>query len=173
MAAPRDEQLLEQIIALTRAHCLRRWGRIPLYLKFIFSDGCEQQELLPPAAVPALPPPALPAPAPPAPAGPRPWDGQPWHAPDFSVVRWPGHPEYVFGEKQATVVGVLWDARFDGSCPDVGQQTLLHAAESDGQRLRDLFRNHPAWGELVVQGARAGSFRLPELPEDIPDDAPV
>ena len=79
---------------------------------------------------------------------------------------WPGLGVYTLnGDKQREVVRVLWEAWQEGN-PEVSQQTLLQAVDSDCTRLLDLFRRHPAWGQLVVQGEAAGTYRLPDLPEE-------
>jgi len=85
------------------------------------------------------------------------------HADCSSVVH-KGMP-YTFGPKAAAAVLRLWQAHKDGA-PDVSQKVLMEAVGSDStdRRLRDLFRNgdgvHPAWGALIVPGAREGTFRL-------------
>ncbi len=60
-------------------------------------------------------------------------------------------------------VRVLWEAWENGT-PDVGQDAILEAAGSDGARLRDLFKNHPGWGTLIVAtgAANARTYRLNE-----------
>jgi hypothetical protein len=90
------------------------------------------------------------------------------HSPDFCSVHWYGQ-DYDFTPSQASVVGVLW-AAWENGTPAVHQQTLLdHAgssmADSSKPRLRDLFRNHPAWGTMIRSGVRQGTHRLVELEE--------
>jgi hypothetical protein len=79
------------------------------------------------------------------------------HSPDYCAVRWHGEA-YTFTPTQAAVVRQLWEAWADGS-PEVRQETLLEAADSTAGRLRDLFRGHPAWGNLIVPAAK-GMYRL-------------
>jgi hypothetical protein len=85
------------------------------------------------------------------------------HSPDFRSLSWFG-TEYFLTEKQAKVVKALWEAREKGS-PDVAQEFLLRACDSDGVRLVDLFRRSPAWGSLIVS-CRRGAYRLPDPPEN-------
>jgi hypothetical protein len=93
-----------------------------------------------------------PAAPPPAPPGDR------SHSPDYRSVVWDGR-NYRLTPLQAAVVKVLWEAWELGS-PDVGGATLLEAADSCADRLRDVFRRSVAWGELVVPGATKGTYRL-------------
>jgi hypothetical protein len=82
------------------------------------------------------------------------------HSPDFRSVRWFG-VNYSFTPNQAACVNVLWSARQNGAS-DVGGETLLQAADASTQRVDVVFRNHPAWGEMIVQGGTKGSYRLAE-----------
>jgi 7-cyano-7-deazaguanine synthase in queuosine biosynthesis len=79
-------------------------------------------------------------------------------APGFRSV-WCQGQEYTFGSKQAQVVEILYRAHQSGT-PDVGQDYILEAVESSGRRLRDLFKDHPAWKSLIVSGKGKGTFRL-------------
>lgn len=81
------------------------------------------------------------------------------HSPDFRSVYWFG-TDYTFSPTQAAVVHALWEAWDDG-VPAVGNETLTEAAGSDGGRVRDLFRDHPAWGAMIVPAGK-GSYRLQE-----------
>jgi hypothetical protein len=80
------------------------------------------------------------------------------HSPDFRSYTW-GQERYSFTPGQAAVVRVLQEAKDNGT-PDVGQDTLMEAAGSEGSRLRDLFKAHPAWGNLIVRGDGKGTLRL-------------
>lgn len=104
-----------------------------------------------------IPPEQRPAPEPTAPPPPtrRPPNN---HSEDYRTCTWHG-ADFAFTPTQAKVIGVLWEAAENG-VPDVSQETLLEAAGSEGNRLRDVFRNNPAWGTLIVAGATRGSFRL-------------
>jgi hypothetical protein len=85
------------------------------------------------------------------------------HSVDFRSVHWHG-VDYQFTATQASIVRLLWEA-WEAGTPDVGQETLLEGAGSDGNRLRDLFHRgaeiHPAWGTMIVSFAR-GTYRLAE-----------
>lgn len=89
-------------------------------------------------------------------------DGQAVAAPDFATVAWFGRL-FTFGKKQAIVVGELWIARSEGY-EWVTQDHLLREAGADSACLRDLFRNHPAWGTLIQSamphGGQPGTYRL-------------
>lgn len=80
------------------------------------------------------------------------------HGPDFACVLWWGR-SYSFTGTQAAVVRQLWEAWQNGT-PDVRQETLLAGAESETRRLGDTFKDHPAWGTLIVGGGAKGCFRL-------------
>lgn len=112
-----------------------------------------------PAPLPAVPPaePATPA-----------LDAR--HSVDFRSVRWFGI-DYTFTPTQAAVVKSLWE-NWENETPDVGQDAILEGAGSECDRLRDLFRNHPAWGTLIVPtgSANARTYRLAEpSPAPCPD----
>lgn len=80
------------------------------------------------------------------------------HGPDFSSVWWYG-TYHTFSGTQAHVVKALWSAWLNGT-PDVRQETLLSAAETERDRLAHVFRDHPAWGTMIVPGPLKGLFRL-------------
>lgn len=88
------------------------------------------------------------------------------HSKDFAGVRWGGQT-FQFNHRQRSVVAALVQARREGH-DWVGQDTLLELADSDGGRLRDLFRGHPAWGTMIVSahhtGGPVGAFRLGDPP---------
>jgi hypothetical protein len=79
------------------------------------------------------------------------------YASDYSTVRW-GEESFSFSPKQRRVVQALFAARREGH--DIHQQGLLDAADSDASRLRDLFRDHPAWGTMIIGGETLGTYRL-------------
>ena len=168
MSAPRDDELLAQIMDLVRILSLRRWGRVPIYLRLTFPDGLEQQEIVPPATIHAATSAPL-ASSPSVPAAPA---EDPWtvghdvrHSDDFTRVFVRGVGDFRFAAKQAAVIAALWDAREDGA-GERDQRALLTIAASDCTRLRDLFSRSPAWGTLVVQGMTPGNYRLCEMPEN-------
>jgi hypothetical protein len=80
------------------------------------------------------------------------------HSPDFRSYVW-GQERYSFTPNQAAMVRVLQEAH-DAGAPDVGHDTLLEAAGSEGGRVREVFRGHPAWGNLIVRGDTKGTLRL-------------
>jgi hypothetical protein len=88
------------------------------------------------------------------------------HSPDFRSVNWFGRP-YRFSELQAACVRALWEAWEQGT-PELSQQTILEAAESDQTRLDHVFRNrgrqpHPAFGSMIVSTGQ-GVYRLQPPP---------
>lgn len=80
------------------------------------------------------------------------------YSPDFRSVHWYG-TDYEFTATQAAVVKTLWESWEKGT-PVVGDATLLTDAGATGDRLRDFFRNCPAWGTMIVDGGTKGSSRL-------------
>jgi hypothetical protein len=94
--------------------------------------------------------------APVAPAAAPP--GERTHSFDYRSVSWDGRT-YRLTAMQAAVVRMLWEA-WEAGAPDVGQATLMEAADSCGDRLRDVFRRSAAWGELVIAGETKGTCRL-------------
>jgi hypothetical protein len=76
----------------------------------------------------------------------------------YEWVQW-GETRFEFTPKQRVIVKLLFGAWRDGE-RDVRQDALLDAADSDSQRLRDVFRGHPAWGVMVTQGASGGLYRV-------------
>ena len=92
------------------------------------------------------------------------------HSRDFASVNWYG-TYYTFTAAQARVVAALWEAWQNGT-PDVRQETLLDEAGSESRKLANLFRDHPAWGVLIVPGAARGLYRLVSPPESSPAARP-
>lgn len=85
------------------------------------------------------------------------------HGPDFRDVTW-YETKYVFSAKQAACVRILWEAWEQGT-PWIADGTLLQKANvGDRQRLRDVFRDHAAWGKMIVQGPQQDLHGLPEKP---------
>lgn len=73
------------------------------------------------------------------------------HGPDFRNVTWYGTP-YIFSPKQAACIRIFWEAWKEGT-PWVADGTILQkAGVGDRQRLRDVFRDHKAWGSMIVRG---------------------
>ena len=96
--------------------------------------------------------------------------GEPSHLSEFRAIYQPGMGRFNFSPTQALIVAQLWEAREDGTC-EVSQDTLLRRAGSDSTRLSGLFKNHPAWGTLIIQGQIAAHYRLAPVPG--PDDDPT
>lgn len=82
------------------------------------------------------------------------------HSPDFRSVQWFG-TSYTFTPGQAAVVKILWEAWENGT-PEVGGDYLVENAGLQSSRLSDLFRGHPAWDKMLVQGGERGVYRLAE-----------
>jgi hypothetical protein len=87
------------------------------------------------------------------------------HSKDYRSVHWFG-VDYYFTATQAACVKVLWEA-WANETPDLGQATILEhpEVEADSKRLVDLFKEHPAWGEMIVKGHTGGTYRLAERSE--------
>jgi hypothetical protein len=82
------------------------------------------------------------------------------HSPDFRSVRW-ADEEFSFTVNQAPVVRLLHE-NWQSGTPDVGDETLLSEVDPEAPpaRLSVLFRDHPAWGTLIVSGGTKGSHRF-------------
>jgi hypothetical protein len=82
------------------------------------------------------------------------------HSDDFSSVRWFG-AEYCFTPTQAKAVALLW-AEWERGGLGLKQQTIGEMIDSSSNRfeLRTLFRNHPAWGQMIHPAERRGVYRL-------------
>lgn len=79
------------------------------------------------------------------------------HGIDFAGVVWYG-THYSFTATQAAIVKLLWEA-WETGVYDVRQEALLVEAGSDSSKLADLFRDHPAWGKIIVSKTK-GCYRL-------------
>lgn len=82
------------------------------------------------------------------------------HSSDFRSVIWFGTP-FSFTANQAACIKVLWDAWENGT-PDVGDQTIIEAADASSLRLSVVFRDSPAWGTMIRPGHTKGTHRLSE-----------
>jgi hypothetical protein len=80
------------------------------------------------------------------------------HSIDFRSVNWFGRL-FEFTPNQAACLRVLWE-HWERRTPDVGQAAVLEVAESSSERLDLVFRNHDAWGVMIVPGGTKGAFRL-------------
>lgn len=87
---------------------------------------------------------------------------------DFSSCRW-GTETFSFTKKQRPVVAALWAARSEDIVV-LSTEYLLEISESEGTRLRDVFKNHPAWGTMIVraemEGMGLGGYMLADPPEE-------
>jgi hypothetical protein len=83
------------------------------------------------------------------------------HSPDFASVFWFG-AEFEFTKSQAACVKVLWES-LQNRTPSVGQETILELAESNQSELRMVFRDHSAWGTMIVTSSK-GRYKL-QVPE--------
>ena len=82
------------------------------------------------------------------------------HSIDFRSVRW-FRTIYSFTTNQAPVVRLLYE-HWQAGKPDVGDETLLFSVDPEvpPARLSTLFRDHPAWGTMIVGGGSKGTHRL-------------
>lgn len=90
----------------------------------------------------------------------------PRHTADFRSVWWAG-VGYFFTAAQAAVVELLWNA-WDNGMPELGQHYLLTETNSHCRRLCHIFKDHPAWGTMIIPGVGSkGTFRLNDFPNDL------
>lgn len=75
---------------------------------------------------------------------------------DCCSVVWYGVP-HAFTAAQGAVISQLWEAWENGT-PDLRQETLTSAYET--KRLKNLFKDHAAWGAMIKPGLVKGSYRL-------------
>jgi hypothetical protein len=82
------------------------------------------------------------------------------HGDGFRSMHWFG-TSYSFTVNQAPVVKLLYE-HWEAGTPDVGDENLLLAVDPEAPpaRLSTLFRDHPAWGEMIVSGGTKGTHRL-------------
>lgn len=159
----------EEIVRLVRAYALRKYGDgvdgITLHL-----HRCRPSyEPFPPPGYSPQAANGAGLPSPRRGEGTSTWGtgSSPKHLSDFQLVYWPGLGTFSLGDKQARVVERLWEAWEEGR-PGVKQAELLRAADSDGDRLRDLFRSSNAWGTLIIRGEQPGTYSLPPVAADEP-----
>jgi hypothetical protein len=76
------------------------------------------------------------------------------HSDDFASVAWFGQSYSFTSSKQRGVVQELW-AAWENSTPELTIEHLRDAASiSDSVRMPNVFRGHPAWGEMIVTTSR-------------------
>jgi len=91
--------------------------------------------------------------------------------PGYRSVSWYGEI-YTFTATQAAIVGILAEA-YEAKTPDVDAEMLVgegafsqeaiktkRGKASAAHRVRDLFRNNPAWGTMIVPGGTRGTYQL-------------
>jgi hypothetical protein len=81
-------------------------------------------------------------------------DDLPCHDETFTCVVW-GGVLYTFTPAQRPIVAKLWKA-WEKGMPFVGAAQLLGTLHNIRDKIRDTFRNSPAWGELIISGIKAG-----------------
>ena len=74
------------------------------------------------------------------------------HSADFASVAFGGEL-FTFTAPQRRVIAALWQAHEDGT-PVLSDAHLIEVAGSSSDRLRDVFKSHPAWGSLVVSAGK-------------------
>jgi hypothetical protein len=78
----------------------------------------------------------------------------PTHGPGFVSVRYRGQL-YWFTPLQRLIVAHLWEAWENGS-PFVDAKSLCEAADVGRLKLKDVFRDSDAWGEVIVDARTIG-----------------
>jgi len=87
---------------------------------------------------------------------------KPTHSADFHSTNWYGRI-FTFGPTQAAAFKLFWEAWEVGS-PELGGTFVIENCGAKSTKLADVFRDHPAWGVLILPGATKGNFRLPDGP---------
>lgn len=80
------------------------------------------------------------------------------HSPDFRWVSLRGR-EFTLSVNQSRVVRRLWEAH-SANITELHQDSVLEASDILSNRMRDVFKNSPAWTTLVIPGTGKGFFRL-------------
>lgn len=86
---------------------------------------------------------------------------------DYRSVRWFGQ-SFTFTANQAIVVRQLIESWRNGT-PDVAGATLLAAVDHEAppSRMSTLFRDHPSWKQMIIQGGTKGAFRIADCPSKV------
>jgi hypothetical protein len=79
-------------------------------------------------------------------------------SPDYRSVRW-GDRLFEFSPTQAACVEVLMSC-FERGTPSVGDEHILDSAGAASRRLAYVFRDHEAWGTLIIEGETKGTHRI-------------
>lgn len=80
---------------------------------------------------------------------------------DFSWVRWRGE-EFTFSPQQARCVKILHENYINGKKP-VSVKALLSEIESMSDRIRDVFKGHPALDKLILRSDGGKLVRLADF----------
>ncbi len=88
------------------------------------------------------------------------------HTSDFRTMNW-FDTTYTFTSYQAACIKVWWQY-WRTPARDVGDETVLLAAGCESKRISDIFKRHPAWREMIVEGGARGTHRLREPTEERP-----
>ncbi len=79
-------------------------------------------------------------------------------------MHWHG-ADYDFTAKQAMAVSEWW-AAWENKTPFIRDETVIMEiglnAKDKSRALFDLFKGHPAWGTMIVQGRPRGTHGLAE-----------
>lgn len=78
------------------------------------------------------------------------------HSADFRSIVWEGE-SYRFSTLQSAAIELLWRS-WESDAPDLSQDYILTEIGSESRSLSDLFKNHKAWGKVVV--GENGIYRL-------------
>ena len=92
----------------------------------------------------------------------RPTSPRATHSADFRSLAWNGW-RFSFTTGQAACVEIMYKAWEQGA-PEMAQQRILGNAGLASERLVDVFRQHDAWGTMIVRGETKGAYRLQEPP---------
>ncbi len=80
------------------------------------------------------------------------------HSSDFRSVRWYGR-DFVFTPAQSLIVQALWNA-WENNTPRMGAKALLRAADMISDKISDLFKEHPAWNEMILTDSKGNYWLL-------------
>lgn len=91
------------------------------------------------------------------------------HSADFTSVYWYGD-NYHFTEKQAMAVSEWWTA-WKNRTPALRDETVITEiglqVKDKRQAIRDLFKGHSSYGNMIVVGPRKGTHQLADPPKEI------
>jgi len=87
----------------------------------------------------------------------KPGDPGTHHSECFRSVVWFG-TSHSFTPMQAAAVRILWE-EWEKGTPEVSQGLLQELGEFDS-RMPHLFKNHRAWGTMIIKGQTRGTYQL-------------